>query len=75
MFLYLIHIDQVLAEVCKEEILTIYECYRDLTNMTRVSILYKLTDKALYKKSIFWELFSWRELQECLEKEDERNAE
>ena len=24
---------------------------------------------------IFWELFSWRELQECLDKEDERNAE
>lgn len=71
----LIHIDQVLSSVCKKEILKIYERYHDLANTTRVCILYKITDKALYKKSIFWELFSWRELQECLDKEDERNAE
>lgn len=71
----LIHIDQVLAEVCKEEILMIYERYHDLANTTRVCILYKITDKALYKKSIFWKLFSWRELQECLVKEADKNAE
>ena len=71
----LIHIDQVLSDVCKKEILKIYEYYRDLANTTRVCILYKITDKALYKKSIFWELFSWRELQECLAKEADKNAE
>lgn len=67
------NVDLRLYKICIERLRKLVED-TSLSPESKVGIMYQVTAKSSTRRKIFWDLFSWEEIEKCLKTEEDENA-